>query len=94
MGERVEALGHNLPEDVKRLIFRFDQHPVATLIKDLDFRWGNPRGPNTCLFLDGPDRCFKRLRANGIEYIDWFWLRLWRTLDPDWDPRSDTRERV
>ena len=38
MGERIEALGRILPADAERLIFRFDQHPVATLIKDLDFR--------------------------------------------------------
>ena len=95
MGERMEALGHNLPEDVKRLIFRFDQHPTATIIKDLDITWYSCRkGENTLLMIHGPKRCFKRITENGLEYVNWFYLRLWRTLEPDWTPRSDTLKRV
>ena len=95
MAERIEALGHNLPVDVKRLIFRFDQHPAATLIKDLEFtRARCEMGEDTVLFLLGPNRCFKRLRQNGLEYVDWFWVRLWRTLEPEWTARSDMLERL
>jgi len=41
--ERMEALGHDLPEDVKRRIFSFDQHPTATLIKPLQFTYHKPQ---------------------------------------------------
>ena len=34
---RMDALGHNLPEDVQWRIFRFEQHPTAALIKQLRF---------------------------------------------------------
>ena len=95
MQERMEALGHNLPEDVKRRIFRFDQHPLATLIKELEFtRYPCRMGVDTVLTIYGPDRCFKRLRPNRLDYTEWMYVRLWRTIDPDWTPRSDTHEPI
>ena len=36
----MDALGHDLPEEIKWRILSFEQHPVAALIKDLDFRRG------------------------------------------------------
>ena len=43
--DRMDALGHDLPDEVKQLISKFDQHPTATLIKSLLFEryndWGS-----------------------------------------------------
>ena len=78
MGERMEALGHNLPEYGKRLIFRFEQHPTAVLIKQLRFERVEYDDKtvlcvqNTLLpvrhhhFLGRPDRegCFRYLELN------------------------------
>ena len=36
---RMDALGHNLPEDVQWRIFSFEQHPTAVLIKGLRFTY-------------------------------------------------------
>ena len=36
---RMDALGHNLPEDVQWLIFSFERHPTAVLIKSLRFTY-------------------------------------------------------
>ena len=66
-------------------------------MKDLDFeRRSNLRiGVGGLLLLHGPERIFKRLTQNGrLEYVNWFYLRLWRTLEPGWTARTDTHERV
>ena len=38
----MDALGHDLPEEVKLRILSFDQHPTATLIKTLQFTYHKP----------------------------------------------------
>ena len=84
MGERMDALGHNLPEDVKRLIFRFEQHPTAVLIKQLRFeRVEYPDQTVLCVqntllpgrhhhFLTSPDhqgcRRFLELSFPGVDF--------------------------
>ena len=96
--ERMEALGHDLPGEVMTRILSFEPypvHPVAALIKKLDFIqvWDvGARGTMLCLY--GPDRCFKRYHATeGFGYYNFFYLRLWRTLSPDWAPCTDTHAR-
>ena len=60
----MNALGHNLPEDVQWRIFSFEQHPTATLIKALRFIYlGSPfaNDPNYGLIVGGAKGVFKDL---------------------------------
>ena len=78
MGERMEALGHNLPEDAKRLIFRFDQHPTATLIKDLVVSYRTPHGNPHIVVMKVQACNGERLsyRAESGGYIMWSSFKL------------------
>ena len=61
---RMDALGHNLPEDVQWRIFSFEQHPTAVLIKTLRFTYhGSPfrNDRGMALTLTGGEGVFKDL---------------------------------
>ena len=96
--ERVRAIP-GLPEDVKRLIWLFDAHPTADMVRKLSFRYEEvPYEPLSSYLVVAGDRLNTFTHHNRRYFMDpplrrIFWLcrsqyRADHSVLPDWVARS------